>query len=229
MSISANLTNIKERIERACRRVGRDPVEVHIVAVTKTVSVEQIEEAIAAGITIVGENRVQEAWEKYQSVSSKVEWHMIGHLQTNKVARALQFADVIESVDSLHLAQEIDRRAKLLNKPAEVFVQVNTSGEASKFGLEPGEVVGFLHSISGLEFVKVTGLMTIGAFLPDPEDVRPCFSMLRELSDSINRTREYKTEIRHLSMGMTNDFEVAVEEGATHVRIGRALFGERVY
>ena len=227
MSISTNLKKIRERVIEACERSLRDPKDVHIVAVTKTVDASKILEAIDAGVTIVGENRVQEAWQKYQLVEQPVDWHMIGHLQTNKVKRALQFANVIESVDSVYLAEEINRRSDELNKPATIFIQVNTSFEESKFGLAPENVVEFLQKISDLEYVQASGLMTIGAFLPDPEDVRPCFKKLRDLRDRINEAKSYKFELQYLSMGMTNDFKVAIEEGATHIRVGRAIFGER--
>ena len=227
MSIADNLQQIKERINAACQRAGRNPEEVGIVAVSKTVDVGKIKEAIAAGIRIIGENRVQEAWQKYQQIDEQVCWHLIGHLQTNKVKRALQFADVIESVDSLHLAQEINRRAEQLARQVEVFVEVNTSGEATKFGIQPQEAVQFCHQLAELPNLRVVGLMTIGAFLPDAEQVRPCFVRLRRLRDEVNAEAIPNIRLEHLSMGMTNDFEVAIEEGATLVRIGRALFGER--
>jgi PLP dependent protein len=227
MSVSTNIEKIRERIYEACNKSQRGPDNVNIVAVTKTVNATAISEAINAGVKIVGENRVQEAWNKFQTVEQSARWHMIGHLQTNKVKRALQFANVLESVDSLRLAEEINRRSQELNKPATVFLQVNTSFEESKFGLGPHNVVEFLKKIAEFEFLNVKGLMTVGAFLPDPENVRPCFSKLRDLRDQINDTNSNRFEIQYLSMGMTNDFEVAIEEGATHIRIGRAIFGER--
>lgn len=227
MMISENLKIIREKIKGACLRSGRSVDQVKIVAVSKTVDVPAVEEAIDAGITIIGENRVQEAWRKFQKIERPVQWHLIGHLQTNKVKRALQFADVIESVDSIHLAKEINLRAQERGKAVEVFVEVNTSGEASKFGVHPDALVDFLYGIADLHYLRVTGLMTVGAFLPEPERVRPCFSLLRQLRDKGNAAQIAKIELEHLSMGMTNDFEVAVEEGATHVRIGRAIFGER--
>ncbi|NOY59895.1 MAG: YggS family pyridoxal phosphate-dependent enzyme [Calditrichaeota bacterium] len=227
MTISDNLKIIRDRIESACLRSGRDADQVRIVAVSKTVDVPAIEKAIDAGVVIIGENRVQEAWRKFQQIERPVQWHLIGHLQTNKVKRALQFADVIESVDSLHLAKEIDLRAQERGNAVEVFVQVNTSGETSKFGVHPDALVDILYGIADLHSLRVTGLMTIGAFLPEPENVRPCFSLLRQLRDRANAEKIANIKLKHLSMGMTNDFEVAVEEGATHVRIGRALFGKR--
>lgn len=224
MTIYDNINRIRDRIEAVCSRCSRNPYEVNVEAVSKTVGPEKIREAIRCGITIIGENRVQEAWSKRQLVPEKASWHMIGHLQTNKVKRALEFAHVIESVDSLHLAREINRRAAAQGKIANFFIEVNTSGETSKYGVDPEEAFDLFHEISALPNVKVNGLMTIGAFLQDPEQVRPCFRILRKLRDQINAT---ETKLEHLSMGMTNDYEVAIEEGATIIRIGRAIFGER--
>ena len=227
MSILNNLNEIQRRITAACDRCGRNPSEVTLVAVSKTMSVVRIEEAMDAGITTFGENRIQEAWQKYQAISQRVHWHFIGHLQTNKAKRAVQFADVIEAVDSYHLAAEIDKRARELDRRVEIYVQVNTSGEYQKSGVSPEEAVAFVDQISCFKNLDVTGLMTIGAFLPDPEQVRPNFTRLRQLRDMINDSDRVQ-KLSHLSMGMTDDFEVAIEEGATVIRIGRALFGERV-
>ncbi len=227
MSIASQIELVYERIGRACRRAGRNPEEVQLVAVTKTVDVARIEEAIAAGIEIVGENRVQEAWPKFQVIGNRVRWHMIGHLQTNKVKRALQFAEVIQSVDSVHLAQEIQKQAEKLDRAVEVLIEVNTSGESSKFGFSPESVLEGVQQIASLSRLRVKGLMTIGAFLPDPNDVRPCFQLLRRLRDKIAARGLEGVEMDVLSMGMTDDFEVAIEEGSTMVRIGRLIFGER--
>ena len=227
MAIEDNVRQVQARIAAACARVHRDPREVEIVAVSKTVDVERIRQAIAAGIRIIGENRVQEAWPKVQAIGRGVAWHMVGHLQTNKVKRALECFDLIESVDSLHLAEEISRRATACGRRVEVFVEVNTSGEPSKFGVPPEQAPDLVRRIARLPGVQVTGLMTVGAFLPDPELVRPCFVTLRQLKEEIDRLGIEGVGLKHLSMGMTDDFEVAVEEGATLVRIGRALFGPR--
>lgn len=228
MSVKENLYHIQDRIAAACARVGRSQHDVNIVAVSKTVGADKILEAIDAGVEMIGENRVQEAWAKFQEIGPSVQWHLVGHLQTNKVKQALQFFNVIQSVDSLHLASEISKRAVMLGCSVEVLVEVNTSGEESKFGQRPELVVDFVAQIAQLKNISVTGLMTIGAFLPDPEEVRPCFVKLRKLLERINTQKIENVKMRHLSMGMTNDFEVAVEEGATLVRIGRAIFGERV-
>ena len=227
MSIRENVQFVRNKIAEACRRSGRESEEIELVAITKTVDVEQINEAIEAGIRVVGENRVQEAWRKYQEVGEKAHWHMVGHLQTNKVKRVLQFAEMIHSVDSVYLAREIQTQAKKLDRTIEILIQVNTSGEESKFGLEPEATIGAIEEVSTLPNLKIKGLMTIGAFLPNPEDVRPCFKLLNDLKDRVNERGITSVEIGTLSMGMTNDYEIAIEEGSTMVRVGTAIFGER--
>lgn len=227
MSIRENVQFVRKKIAEACLRSGRDPEEVDLVAVTKTVDVEQINEAIEAGIRVVGENRVQEAWRKFQEVGKGVHWHIVGHLQTNKVKRVLQFADMIHSVDSVYLAREIQTQAEKLDRTVEILIQVNTSGEESKFGLEPEVTIGAIEEISAFSNLEIKGLMTIGAFLPNPEDVRPWFKLLHDLKGRVNEQEIAGVEIGALSMGMTNDYEVAIEEGSTMVRIGTAIFGER--
>ena len=227
MSIRENVQFARNKIAEACRRSGRKSEEIELVAITKTVDVEQINEAIEAGIRVVGENRVQEAWRKFQEVGEKAHWHMVGHLQTNKVKRVLQFADMIHSVDSVYLAREIQTQAKKLDRTIEILIQVNTSGEESKFGLEPEATIGAIEEVSTLPNLKIKGLMTIGAFLPNPEDVRPCFKLLHDLKDRVNERGITSVEIGTLSMGMTNDYEIAIEEGSTMVRVGTAIFGER--
>ncbi|HPG41668.1 MAG TPA: YggS family pyridoxal phosphate-dependent enzyme [bacterium] len=226
MSIKTNLQTIRHNIEQACVRSGRNVNDVKIVAVSKTVAVPQIREAIAAGIDTIGENRVPDALLKHQEIGNTVAWHLIGHLQTNKVKKALQIFNVIESVDSLHLAEEIDRRAQELNKIIDIFVQVNTSGEAGKTGFPPEQVEAVIPKLAELTHVRITGLMTIGALVDDPELARPEFCYLRNLRALLNEKYHIDT-LQHLSMGMTNDYHIAIEEGATCVRIGRALFGER--
>lgn len=227
MAISDNIKEIQKRINKVCERVGRNPEEIEIVAVSKNVEVEKIRTAVACGIHHIGENRVQEAWVKFNQLGKIARWHMVGHLQTNKVQRALQFFDVIQSVDSLHLVHEISKRAVRLNKQLPILVEVNTSGEVTKFGIRPEETLAFLEHISRLPGITIEGLMTIGTFSPDPEEVRPCFQMLRELRDAVLQKHIPGVKMKHLSMGMTDDFEVAIEEGSTMVRIGRAIFGER--
>ncbi len=227
MGVRENVLQVVARIEDAADRALRDPSDVRLVAVTKTVEKGRIIEAIAAGVTCIGENRVQEAERKFGPDLPPVEKHLVGHLQTNKVARALELFDVIESVDSVRLAREISRRAEAAGHRVDVLVEVNTSGEESKYGLEPDDTVEAVSEMADLCGLRVVGLMTVGAFLPDPEDVRPCFRALRGLRDAIEEAVIPGVAMDHLSMGMTNDFEVAIEEGATIVRVGRAIFGER--
>jgi pyridoxal phosphate enzyme (YggS family) len=218
---------MQERITAAAERVGRDGRAVQIVAVSKTKPVIQILEAIDAGVTDIGENRVQEAVGKYDQIDRPAKWHLVGHLQRNKVRQALPIFDLVHSVDSLRLLAEIDRRSAQLDCQTEVLVQVNTSGEPSKYGLVPDAVFDFIENTLNYAHVRIKGLMTIGAFLPDPEAVRPSFVLLRTLQEKIGEQRFEGVEMEYLSMGMTNDFEVAIEEGANLVRIGTAIFGER--
>jgi pyridoxal phosphate enzyme (YggS family) len=227
MGIHENVLHVRERIAAAAERALRDPEEVALVAVTKTVELPKIVEAIEAGVTCIGENRVQEAERKLGEDLPSVEKHLVGHLQTNKVKKALELFDMIQSVDSLRLAREISTRCEARGTMIDVLVEVNTSGEETKYGLPPGEVMAAVEEMADLRGLAIRGLMTIGAFLPDPEDVRPCFRELREIRNEIEERVIPGVSMEHLSMGMTNDFEVAIEEGATIVRVGRAIFGER--
>jgi PLP dependent protein len=222
--IKNNIEQIQQQVFSACRRCHRSAEDVQLVAITKTIPVAHIQEAINAGIKIVGENRVQEASEKYTDIRAVVSWHLVGHLQSNKVKRALEIFEVIESVDSIHLADEIDYRAGQMQRVVQVFMEVNTSGEKSKYGVQPEDARMLAQKISLHKNIRLSGLMTVGAFLQDPEEVRPCFIMLREIRDELQKSG---LTVPHLSMGMSNDFEPAIEEGATLIRIGRALFGER--
>ena len=218
-TLAERLALVQERIARAAERAGRSPVEVTIVAVSKSFPAEAVEEAAAAGIAHIGENRVQEAAAKIPSLRHlSVTWHMVGHLQTNKAKTALDLFDMIQSVDSLHLAEALSRRAE---RPVPVLLEVNVAGEASKFGLSPQEVLQTAEAVARLPHLDVCGLMTIAPLVSDPEEVRPVFRELRRLRDALG--------LAELSMGMTDDFEVAIEEGATLVRIGRAIFGERLH
>ncbi len=228
MDIRDNFLRIQDQIQNTCTQCQRNVDDVNLVAVTKTVDVPVIREAIKAGVQIIGENRIQDAESKHQQISDDLKWHFIGHLQTNKVKKALQIFDVIEAVDSVHLAVEIDKQAQLLDRKVDIFIQVNTSGEESKFGIHPKELESFVTQIRHLNNIHISGLMTIGAFLSNVEQVRPGFKKLFDLREQINQL-EIIEPIKYLSMGMTNDFPIAIQEGATHVRIGRALFGERKY
>lgn len=217
---------IQERIAEACNRVGRNPTDVHVIAVSKTKPASDVRAALRAGMVDFGENYVQEFLTKREELSAeKMRWHFIGHLQRNKVKYLLPHIHMIHGVDSERLGAEINRQAALAGSRMPVLLQVNTSGEDSKFGCLPQEAPALLERIATLEHLDVQGLMTLAAFLDDPETLRPMFRTLRELRDDLrDRTG---LALPHLSMGMTNDFDVAVEEGATLVRIGTALFGER--
>jgi PLP dependent protein len=226
-SIRENLQQIQERIAAAAERAGQDASAIQVVAVSKTKPVRLILEAIDAGVTDIGENRVQEARDKFEQIDLPIRWHLVGHLQRNKIRQALEIFNLIHSVDSLRLLEEIDGRSAQLNRRTDVLVQVNTSGEASKFGLPPDAVLDFMEKAVNSTNVHIRGLMTIGAFLPDPEAVRPSFVQLRRLQEKIRDQQFPGIEIEYLSMGMTSDFEVAIEEGANLIRIGTAIFGER--
>ncbi len=210
---------MRGRIETACCRAGRSPDEVTLVGVTKGFPPEVVAEAVSAGLEDVGENRVQEAAAKIEAMgarSLRPRWHLIGHLQTNKVKTALDLFAIIHSVDSLRLAEELNRRAV---RPVAILLEVNVAQEASKFGFTPGELPTALAGISSLPHLDVRGLMTVAPVAKEPEAVRPVFRRLSDLRDAAG--------LRELSMGMTDDFEVAIEEGATMVRVGRAIFGPR--
>ena len=224
--IAENIQYIKERIERASARSGRNPAEITLVAVAKTFSSDAVREAVGSGVQDIGENYVQELLAKRSVLENEpVRWHYIGHLQTNKVKAVAGWIHAIHSVDSLRLGEEIAKRAKEFDRTIDILLEVNTSGEASKFGVQPDDAEKLVAALALLEHVHVRGLMTIGPLLPDPESARPAFRMLRQLKDSIARKGIL---LDHLSMGMTNDFEIAIEEGATMIRVGTAIFGKRI-
>jgi len=226
--ISENIARVRQRIVEVCARAGRDPSEVAVIAVSKTFPVEVIRDAIRAGIADIGENYVQELGRKRAALEQEpVRWHFIGHLQSNKVKNIAPWISVIHSVDSPSLAREIDRQGTRAGRVIDALVEVNTTGEASKFGLPPAQVPAFLRELKGLDAIRICGLMTIGPFLPDPEGSRPMFRHLRELARQVAGLGQANVQIRHLSMGMTGDFEVAIEEGATMIRVGTAIFGTR--
>lgn len=232
--VAANVARVRERVATAARRSGRRPDEVTLVAVTKGVDLPRIQAAIACGISELGESRVQEAVPKVQSLASAVpqlRWHLVGHLQRNKVRQALAIFGVIHSVDSGRLALELDHRARDVRggQPAlDVLVQVNVADEPQKYGVPSEAVDGLMRVVAELPHLRPVGLMTIAPQVTDPEDARSVFRRLRELREEINTARIVTEPLAHLSMGMSDDFEVAVEEGATMVRIGRAIFGERL-
>lgn len=226
--IAENLGTVRERIGAAARRCGRDPASVSLVAVTKTFGPERIEEALSAGITDFGENYVQELRAKRESVGEKpIRWHFIGHLQTNKVKYIADYVHLIHSVDSLKLAEEIHRRGERIGRSIDVLIEVHTTDEATKYGTPPDQVVSLARSISELDRINVCGLMTMGPFSDNPEDSRPAFRIVRELQRELQNLALPRVSARELSIGMTHDFEIAIEEGATIVRLGTALFGKR--
>jgi PLP dependent protein len=232
--LKENLENVLSRIRNAAINCGRNPKSVCLVAVTKTVPVHRIRAAIEADITIFGENYVQEAKDKINELSAyPVSWHFIGTLQSNKVKYVVKLFDLIHSVDSIKLIMEIDKQAKKISKTQDILIQVNVAGEVQKSGISPDQVFEMLKAVSKLENISVKGLMTMPPYFNDPEKVRPFFKQLRELSNRIKKELSdlsYPPHIRldELSMGMTGDFEAAIDEGATMVRIGTAIFGERI-
>jgi PLP dependent protein len=217
--IRANLDRVRERVTRAAERAGRRASDVLLIGVSKTVEVERIRLAIEAGIAALGENRVQEAKEKVAEIGRPVPWHLIGHLQTNKARDAVELFDVIHSLDRLDLARELDKRARARGRSVEVFVEVNLAAEASKGGVAPDGLRGLLDAVAAMPSLKVRGLMAIPPEAKDPEDSRMWFQSLRKLGE--------RHGFKELSMGMSGDFEVAIEEGATMVRVGTAIFGPR--
>ena len=217
--IKANLERVRERVARAAERAGRRPDDVLLIGVSKTVDVERIRQALAAGLGALGENRVQEARTKVEALGRPVPWHLIGHLQTNKAKDAVALFDVIHSIDRVELAREVDRRAQARDRVVDALVEVNLGGEASKGGVAPAGVGALLDALSGLGHLRVRGLMAIPPAVERAEDARRWFRALRELAE--------RHGMKELSMGMSADFEVAIEEGATMVRVGTAIFGAR--
>lgn len=227
MGIKENLALIRERIATACTRANRDPAEITLVAVSKGKPVELIQEAVLAGVTHFGENRVQEAAAKIPLIKGDVAWHLVGTLQTNKVKKALEIFHIIQSVDSLHLAQEIQRRCEQLNKEIPVLIEVNTSAEPTKHGVSPQEFFPLLKEVLNLPRLKIIGLMTIGPgwAVTNPEASRGCFQLLARLRQEAQE--QLGIPLPHLSMGMSSDFEIGIATGATIIRIGTAIFGPR--
>jgi PLP dependent protein len=227
--IKDNILEIQKSIAAICQRLGRNPDEITLIGVTKLAPVDKIKESIQAGIRHVGENKVQEGQSKYpalQELGIPVTRHMIGHLQTNKVKHALEYFDIIESVDSFKLAQEIEKQAVKRNKVAEILVQINTAAEEQKYGATKDDALTLVDQIAQLEHVRVLGLMVIAPFTDDKERVRKCFRDLKDIRDQV--AAKYKNnervQMKYLSMGMSEDYEIALEEGSNMVRIGRAIY-----
>jgi pyridoxal phosphate enzyme (YggS family) len=225
MDLAANLQTVRGRIAAACARSGRDPAAVTLLAVTKNQPPETVRAAAKAGLALFGENRVQEAGAKISQCPGPLRWHLIGHLQSNKCRDAASLFDMIQSVDSLPLAVEINKWAGHFARTMPVLLEANIAGESSKFGATPEQLLAFLPQINALPRLEIHGLMTLAPFAPDPERARPVFRRLRELKAECEQI--LGAPLPHLSMGMSGDFEVAVEEGATIIRLGSALFGPR--
>jgi len=222
-----NWEALQERIAQAASRAGRDPGEISVVAVTKTRTPQEVETALQSGIRIVGENRVQETETKKAQVSVAGQWHLVGHLQTNKAKKAVALFDMVQSVDSLRVAAALDKRAAQVGRLLDVLVQVNTSGAPQQSGAAPDELQALVEQIAPLANLRLRGLMTIGALTDDETSIRACFSQLRELTDQVAVSRLAGVEMQYLSMGMSGDFELAIAEGANMLRLGTVLFGPR--
>lgn len=226
--IADNLKAVRTRINRACRAAGRSPAEVQLLLATKTVPPERIVNAIGQGARLIGENRAQELIEKAPALTGlEVETHFIGHVQSNKIRRIAELASCVQSIDRISTAEKFDRVLAETGKRLDVFLQVNTSGEDSKFGIAPEQAVDFARQVSRLEHLAVRGVMTIGLLSPDPEACRPGLRRLREVRDHIADAAIPSVDMVELSMGMSTDLELAIEEGATMVRVGTAVFGRR--
>lgn len=230
MNIKENIDDIVKRIEVTCKKAGRNPNDITLIAVSKTVESPKVREALEAGIDNLGENRVQELIKKYEDLKdTDIKWHMIGHLQKNKVKYIIDKTVLIHSVDSLSLAEEIDKRAKNKGLVANVLIELNIGEEESKFGIKEENIYDFIKSLENFENIRVLGLMTVAPFCENPEDVRWVFKKMKDIYDKISTMNLKNAEMKYLSMGMTNDFEVAIEEGSNMIRIGTAIFGARKY
>lgn len=229
-SIKYNITHIKQRIKNACEKCGRNPNEVKLLMATKTIDAEQIKEAIATGETLIGENKVQELRDKYEALKNIPHTkHFIGHLQTNKIKDVLKCnTDCIQSIDRVELAKKIQQKLILENKTIDVLIQVNTSYEESKFGIEPEKTLDLIKKIAQFDRIKVKGLMTIGIFSEDENAIRKCFKLLKTIQNQIITENIPNVEMQELSMGMSGDLEIAIEEGSTIIRVGTAIFGQRI-
>ncbi|MCD8346467.1 MAG: YggS family pyridoxal phosphate-dependent enzyme [Lachnospiraceae bacterium] len=227
--LKENLLIVEEKVVQACARAGRNRDEVLLIAVSKTKPVEMIEEIYREGIRDFGENHPQEIREKFPQLPADVRWHMIGHLQTNKIKYIIERACMVHSVDSFHLAEAISKAAVKSNRVMPVLVEVNMAGEESKFGVAPQETEALIRQIAPLPGIRVEGLMTIAPYTDNPEDNRIYFREMKKLNVDIGAKNIDNVSMRHLSMGMTGDYEVAIEEGATMVRVGTGIFGARSY
>ena len=227
--VAENYRHVLKKVEEACARSGRDPKDVTLIAVSKTKPIEMIEEAMEAGARVFGENKVQELCDKYEQLPKDLHWHLIGHLQRNKVKYIVDKAELIHSVDSLKLAEEISKEALKKNVEVNILIEVNVAEEESKFGVSVEETLALVEEIAKLPGIHIQGLMTIAPYTTDPEENRPVFRTLKKLAVDIKKKNIDNVCMDVLSMGMTGDYQVAVEEGATLVRVGTGIFGERNY
>lgn len=228
-NINENLKNIYSTIKAAAEKSGRKSEDIKLIAVTKTVGVDRIRQVVEAGIMDLGENRVQELTEKFDQLDPACRWHLIGHLQTNKVKYIINKVSMIHSVDSISLAKEINSRAAKHGLKMDILLQINVSGEESKFGIDPSRVEEFLEAISHMENIHLKGLMTIAPYAENPEEIRPIFKKLYQIYIDIKSKSIDNVNMDYLSMGMSNDFEIAIEEGANMIRVGTGIFGKREY
>ena len=230
MSIKTNLEHIREDIAQAARNCGREENSVKLIAVTKLHSAEEINEAIDNGVTDIGENKVQEIMDKYPKVKEGVKWHLIGHLQRNKVKYIIDKVDMIHSVDSMKLAEEIEKRCQGVNRTMDVLIQVDYTDEVTKFGALPSEAPTLIKDIKeSCPSLNIRGLMTIGPFTDDEDKIRDCFRKVKDLMEKLKVDNDDLRHMDTLSMGMSGDFQIAIEEGSTAVRVGSAIFGQRDY
>lgn len=229
--IIKNLNHVLKRIETACINCNRNPDEVSLLLATKTVPTERIKQVFQTGQTLIAENKIQELKEKYEALKNIPHTnHFIGHLQTNKIKDVLKYeVSCVQSLDRIELATKLHQRLQLENKTLEVFIQVNTSNEESKFGVHPDKAIELVKQVAQLDTLKIKGLMTIGLFSAETEKVRACFRLLKKIQQQINTLHLSNVEMKELSMGMSGDLETAIEEGATMIRVGTAIFGQRIY
>ncbi|MFC4076519.1 YggS family pyridoxal phosphate-dependent enzyme [Salinithrix halophila] len=223
--IRSRWENVRQNIEQACLTAGRDPRKVNVVAVTKYVDSDRTQEALDAGLTHIGESRVQDGVPKWETLGRRGTWHFIGHLQRNKVKAVVGRFSYLHSLDRFSLAKELSRRFQAAGETIRCFLQVNVSGEESKFGLKPEELPEFAREVAGLPGIRVEGLMTMAPYVEDPEEVRPVFRELKSLQKELKKLEHPRLTVPHLSMGMSRDYQVAVEEGATYLRLGSVLVG----
>lgn len=230
MSIKENIDGIMKRVEAACSKAGRNAEDITLIAVSKTVDALRAGEAVECGIINLGENKVQELVDKYEKLDNKgIKWHMIGHLQKNKVKYIVDKAELIHSVESAELAAEINKRASNHNLVSKILIELNIAKEESKFGIDDENVYDFVRELEQYENIRVMGLMTVAPYSENPEEIRWVFKKMKEIYDNISKLNLKNIEMKYLSMGMTNDFEIAIEEGANVIRIGTAIFGARNY